>query len=646
MQKPPPADPSWSDEEELDRNGSGRDSSSDESEWGTVTRDFRINGILGDEEGGGLLGGDDEKQLYLPEPVVSLTTTQKPELPRLSAENLPTGCHVWVVDEDDVHLLLREHWDDSYRAVCNGRLCGTVVRHSVNVTLVSFYDEHLEMNYGLSLPRICLSNVPVESYNRSPGGSNRLIQSCFGLGNLDPRAVRFREDAAAPKVNRQFYESLSVMEVQVPQSLPQLAAVQKSLSEGAYEEALKLLDKLPLNAVNRVDILVLRSRANIFLGRYEEGLKDALEAIEEEPRWVKGNLAAARAFSGLCKFEKAAQQIHRAMLLLPHSHELHKIGELNSFMLSLQMGLPRKDLDLFLDSQYAKRLVSSRRFKKDEIVYKGDQVIFAMESIFSTPSGRCCVCLKTEGKMMRVPVDLDGNSSEELACYCSVECQQRSSLFFVMELGRHRVAVERARDLISCTLPQRVNQVSLDLTYMATRLFLMICVTHDRLLSIRRSQRRLNDVSNSNVSGEESDQSAASDKTEFLPLQAALKHLGVYPLPTDQLSPSARDKMYVLYNTLTVFFSDKDKQTYSSALFYALYEYVRTFAVAVKVREAESMLYYLPKVMGAIRHVEASEANCTVVINENGTDIALVASRDILPNEMLSVPDWNAHNTG
>ncbi|RNF09739.1 hypothetical protein TraAM80_02007 [Trypanosoma rangeli] len=650
MQEVPSGNPYWSgEEEEIEAHDSGCDSSSDESEWGTVTRAFCINGILeerGKKEEGSLEDGEGERQLYLPEPVISFTATQRPELPRLPPESLPPGCHVWVVDEDDVHLLLRENWDDSYSAVCNGRLCGTVVRHSNNVTLVLFYDEHLEMSYSLSLPRVCLSKVPMKVYHHSPGGSNRLFESCFGIGNLDPRAGCFREEAATSKINRQFYESLSVMEVQPPQALPQLAVVQENLNEGAYEAALTLLDNLPSNAVSRVDVLVLRSRTNVFLGRYQEALKDALGAIEEEPRWVRGNLAAARAFSGLCKFEEAARQIKRARLLLPHSHELRRIEELNAFMLNIQVELPSNGLNLYLDAQYAKKLVSFRMFNTNEVVFRGDHVILAMESIFATSSDRCCVCLKPEGKMMRVPVDLEGNSSEKMACYCSVECQQRSSLFFVMELGRHRVAVERARDLISCTLAQTANQVPLDMTYMTTRLFLMICVTHERLASKRRPARRLNDISAaSNFSFEESCHSSGSDRTGYLPLKAALQHLGVYPLPTDQLSSSAREKMYVLYNTLTAFFSDSEKQLYPPALFYALYEYVCAFAVAMHVRQPDSIIYYLPKIMGAVRHVEASEANCRVLANETGTGIALVASRNIFPDEALSVPYWKRFNT-
>ncbi|RNF14041.1 uncharacterized protein Tco025E_06009 [Trypanosoma conorhini] len=643
----PAGDPCWSyEEEEAEVPGSGHDSSSDESEWGTVKENFCINGILGDEEEGDLVDEEDGKQLYLPEPVVSLTVRQKPELPQLSPESLPAGCHVWVVDEDDVRLLLREYWDDSYGAVCNGRLRGTVVRHSDNVTLVSFYDDHLEMSYGLSLPRVCLSKEPIKAYDRSLGGSNRFAESCFGIGNLDPRVGRFREEAEALKINRQFYESLSVMEIQVPQSTPQLAVVLENLNEGAYEAALTLLSKLPSNVFNRVDCLVLRSRANAFLGRFTEALKDAMRAIEEEPRWVKGNLAAARALSGLGKFEEAARQINRARLLLPHSHELRKIEELNSFMLNLQLELPRHYLGLYLDAQYTKKLLSFRPFKKDEVVFKGDHVILAMESIFAAPSNRCCVCLKPGGQMMRVPVDLEGNPSEELARYCSAECQQRSSLFFVMELGRHRVALERARDLISCTLAQTANELPLDMTYMTTRLFLMICVTHERLASKRRQTRRRNDVSStSSISFEDSSRSGGSDTTGLLPLKAALQHLGVYPLPTDRLSSGVREKMYVLYNTITAFFSDSDKQRYPAALFYALYEYVCAFAIAVHVPRSDSRIYYLPKLMGAVRHVEASEANCRVTFSEAGTDIALVASRHVFPHETLSVPDWDKLDT-
>ncbi|KEG15627.1 hypothetical protein DQ04_00021250 [Trypanosoma grayi] len=642
MQGTPPHAPLCSDEEVGDNRG---ESDSDESEWGTVRGNFRINDILRDRDGGGDAEEEGEIQLYVPEPVVTLcsSSNQKPDVPRLPIESFPFGRRVWVVDEEDVHLLLREYWDDSYRAVCNGRLSGTVVRHSYNLTLVLFHDSHLDVTFSLSLPRACLSTAPIEAYSRSPHVSSGLLNSYFGIGNLGPRTGRGREESTATAlIKRQFYEALPVMEVQVQQGLPRLSLAQDLLLEGAFEEALALLNELLAGASERADVLVLRSRANIFLEKYEEALRDALDVIALNPHWVRGYLSAARAQSGLGKFSTAASQINRVMLMLPHSRELRKIEELNAFLQNLQRELPSKDLSLYLDFRYAKQLLACRRFRKADVVYSEDRAVLAMESIFSDSPSRCCVCLKPRGEMMRVPVESGGcGASEELACYCSVECQQRSSLFFAMELGRHRAAVRDARDLISVTSTMRMRHAPLDMACMAVRLYLMICVTHERLSS---QQRRHADSSTSLAGGS---QSAGSNAGGLLPLQAALKHLGVFPLPTDTLGARVRDEMCVVYDTLTRTFTEDEKQMYPLAFFYALYEYVRTFAVSVVVEgeKPDCRLYYLPKLLGAVRRVEPAKANCVVSIDHATMRMSLVAVRDILSDETLSIPMWDAANT-
>ncbi|ORC90830.1 uncharacterized protein TM35_000072540 [Trypanosoma theileri] len=621
------------------------ESSSDESEWGTVGGNFRIEDVMKGESDVDMTAEEDkteEKLLYVPEPVISLSCVRKPLVPRLPIEDLPVGTNVWVVDEEDVQLLLREHWDESYRAVCNGRISGTVVRHSNNVTLVRFYNEQLDMDYSLSLPRACLSDVPIDAYSSSPHGSSYMVTSFFGLGNLGPRAGRSHDNTTTCTLDKQYYESLSFMEVHISPNLPQLGVANERFIAGAYEDAISLLDKLDDETQHKmVDVLVLRSRTNIFLGRYEEALKDALKIIELDPSWVKGYVAAARALSGLGNFEEAGTQINQAMLLLPHSRELRRIGELDIFLCNLEMSLPKNELKLSLDAYYAKQLLTCRQYKKFDTIYDENWILLAMESIVSEPSERCCVCLKPSKEMMRVPIDLIGNASVKLACYCSVECQQRSSLFFAMELGRHRLAVERARDLISSTFTLRVCQTPLDLAYMTTRLFAMICVTHDRLSVQRRCHRRANESGNSKISFEEGSQSFNSERDSVVPLQTALKHLGVYPLVTDRLSGRGREEMRVVYDTFTAFFTEEEKQMYSLTLFYALYEYVRTFAICLSGRKKDNKMYFLPKLVGAVRRVAPNQANCTVVLCEDGGEaphIKLVASRDIASGEMLSIP--------
>lgn len=628
------------------------ETSFDESVWGTVKENFSIEEIMNgtgekldgkhaDNDEGREEEWDDKTQLYIPESAFTFSRRKRPKLPRLPVESLPAGSSVWIVDEYDVCHLLREYWSESHRVVCNGRSRGTVVRHSGKMTLVAFRNDHAELDYALTFPRICLSTEPIEAYEESGSYSSRSGPLLRVFGNFASQPGCCQDGPNNCEVLRcvsQYYESLYILEVQSPR----LVEIRNHIVGGRGEEALHLLETFENESSVTVSTLILRSRAKVSLGRYEEAMADAQRIIALEPLWVKGYLCAARALSGMGKFKEACDNVKCALRMLPNSQELHAVEELNSFMLSLQGTLPVDSLGLYIDGQYRKQLVARRYFRASEIVYAEASIILAMESPWSESSDRCCVCLKPASSLTPVSTECSPLPGKRIALFCSEECRQRSSLFFSIEYGRHRAAVDRARDLIGVNSAPAEKRTLFDLTYMATRLFLMVYVTYGRLRAQQDNWRE--DEQQDSVSSYEGfSEPRVSGNDGVLPLQSALQQLGVFPLVNADPQGNMNKKVYMVYDNLTTFFTKDEKEMFSLHLFYALYEYVSVFAVGVKGSNCEngSVLYYLPQLLGAVRRVSLNEANCKVVVDETSSSVKLVALRDIGANEDLSIPSWD-----
>ncbi|KPI84097.1 hypothetical protein ABL78_6853 [Leptomonas seymouri] len=585
----------------------------------------------------------DDGVLFVPEPIFDLRSLQhKPIMPCLSQDQMPIGISVWVVDEDDVATQLQCYFSAAYPPVCNGRLSGTVVRHSGRMTLVCF-NQASELRVTLCIPTSCLSLELIEPYESAPQYREpyRLGSGVYGM--LGPRAGGRGQTLPAGDtvvVTRYLYEAMPAYDVEKLRGTA-LEKAQELFFEGSYEKALAAVNEQLAeirsscdagssaprkHSTLLVDAFVLRSRLFIFLERYAEALVDAHTSVTLEPQWVRSHLSVARAHCGLGQFIEAAAAISRAYIMLPYSSDLERIKELNCYMQSLQSQLRAEQAGcyLILDGFYRKRLRVNVNTAAGVSLCKEMTPIVATHSVFAAkePAQRCVVCFRalnttadgdsearsvgaasvscseparmsptTVGSpALTTPVVTD---LEENSMYCSTECVQRASLYRPLEI-KHRGALDHIRSMILSKGAVTLNVLPLEMAMMAVRLFLMVVTTHRRLCAKRR-------LGESNQRGAESTRSRGAAEKEVdshfsssgmrcscnlspsppVYVETALQRLGVYPLCTEPLKSNKLDELKIVYNVLTADFKTEDRSTFSCELLTQLFSYVNAYFTPV-----------------------------------------------------------------
>jgi len=90
-----------------------------------------------------------------------------------------------------------------------------------------------------------------------------------------------------------------------------------------YELAVGLFTEA-INYYPNHELYSHRSAAYTSMGKCEEALKDAEEAIKLKPDWPKGYLRKGVALHGLCRFQEALEAYEKALELEPHSETIKK----------------------------------------------------------------------------------------------------------------------------------------------------------------------------------------------------------------------------------------------------------------------------------------------------------------------------------
>lgn len=569
------------------RSTASSSTSSSDSAWGTFRGGEPQLEMCNLASGGDGEDDDDDEDgvLFVPDPIFDLTSLQhKAVMPCLAQSQLPIGATVWVVDEDDVATQLNCYFSAAYPPVCNGRLSGTVVRHTGLMTLVHFDNQAADLHFALCVPTSCLSLEPVEPYESSPrhGESYGLGSGAYGM--LGPRAVgrgQVLPAGQAVVVTRYLYEAVPAYDFEKLRGSA-LESAQDLFFQGSYDKALAAVSTFIAESglsssgaaaaaaddsttsrescTSLVDALVLRSRIFVFLERYTEALEDARTTVHLEPQWVRSHLSVARAHCGLGQFTEAAAAIAHAYIMLPYSSELERIKELNSYMHTLQSRLKAEHAGcyLILDSFYRKRLRVSTATAAGVTMCKETTPIVATHSVFAPrePVHRCIVCFRAlttaadpatspccgdAAHVSPTSVVSPGPSSpvcaepDEGALYCSTECGQRASLYRHLE-QKHRTALDHVRSLILSKGAVTLNILPLEMAAMAVRLFLMVVTTHRRLCAKRR-------LGESNRRGVGSTGSRGSAEKEFAAKERE-GHNATAPLHSSR-NPSPSPPVYV-----------------------------------------------------------------------------------------------------
>lgn len=597
-----------------DNDGDGSDDGSDDG-WGDLTVD--------------LTPADHSKKrmscgLFVPELANVLdASSSKPPMPLLEQAQLPPGQAVWVVDEDDVQMLLKDFWDHAIRPVCNGRLSGTVVKHSGEaLTVVAFADPKGRMSFSFTLPRQCLSVEKIEPYERLKK-KNSLGHSIGGVGNLGPRAGR---GTAKTKEDihhlQQYYEVITANKIVEALFEP----VVELLDKGKYAKALEAIEAMmeapDTVSTYRKELLCVRSTIHLYLGNVPSALNDALEVIQINPSWIKGYLRAARAHSASGKFLLANQMINQSLLLLPHCSDISVVSDLNDALISQQMMLKSSSVSLRLDALYTKLLFPKRPFRKDEVLVEELGSIACIASLYSKDP-HCTTCLNRTATMYASPA-----KDKRGMLYCSEACQKRSGLFIPGEVDTYAQGFKSAMTLIQNKAASSLNILPLEIAQLTIRLFFMAVALHKG--------------------------GGGSNASQQPTMHNILKDHGVFPFVTSLLDNKTRDDLLVLYKVLTGQFTTAEKDQYPDTFFVQLFVFVSTYIVCAPVGTTNEFTgpqpagsatvggligYFVPQFVGGVERAAAeaeATVNCSVRCNAVGS-LAIVSEADIAKEGKLII---------
>lgn len=615
-------------DEDLCDQGSG---SNDSDDWGDLTiRGEQLNVAMQSIVQKFGSSGAEEGMLFVPEPVMSLFNDSRPQMPLLTQDQLPRGTNVWVTDEDDVKMLLKDNWDGVLKAVCNGRAIGEIIRHSTaDLAVVLFESDTLAIKYTFTLPRVCLSIEKVEAYdspktrgNNGNATASSFAQSVGGVGNLGPRAGRgTAKTKEEVNILHQHYETMASFPVKCVST----EAAWALLAKGKLTDALAAIEKAIADDTAgefTKENLCVRSTIHLFSSEWALALKDALEVISINRSWVKGYLRAARAYKAQGKYTLASLMINQSLLLLPHSNEILEVSSMNNFLKSQQEILDKAlfYVSIRLNALYLKRFYAKRGFQAGEVLYsEQSDWIIAMPSMFNTAEC-CCVCLSANNlQRMNLPT-----KAEFQDLFCSTACHQRSTLFFPKEKDDFEVGYRSAMSLVQAKAASSMNMLPLELARMTMRLFFIVCTTHERLVG----QERALAIIQSNSDGPKPVEVTVT-------VDDALVHLGIFPLAsTTGMETKTRDDLIVLCNVMCQGFEPKAKLMYTNQLFVRLFAFVSGYALYA---ESENRIrgYYVGKLCGAVDRDPAKTPNCEVSVREGILNV--IATSEILKDDPLVI---------
>lgn len=569
--------------------------------------------------------------MFMPEPIISVELAEeKPKLQLLSVDDLPPGKMVWVGDENDLEVYMKNFWNKYYDRICNGQQMGIVQRHSKDMALVAFHDDVMDLTFALTLPRSCLSTNRNES-QIPPNDEKEFVRtktfsSYIGRGSNRGTTCSSRESLLA---NQLFYEAVSVSTIRT-YGCPSLVKALENFHLGFISKALtevnSLIEAPYLYPSRLVDVLLLRSRIFVFQNRYVDALQDARRCISLEPRWVRGYLSAARAFCGLGSFDEAHEMIVKANSFLPFTTELRHIMELNTYLRNEQKLLKKKNLFLSLDHLYRKRIQPLSSIGCDEVILMEAVSTVVVDSLFATlPENRCKHCLKLKDASCSEHVSLSNmedtndedvadlfskavrlddcltlmNSQDEREKYCSMECYKATKDANQLQ-SQFNDSIQRAHGKLKSMASMIIDSRPFEITNLAISLFFLVVQQHKDLLATVAKRRR--SVADFIVWSKGTEPPLGQRYTPAL--NAALRHLGFFPLISGQMGDFVKTSAITVYDILIETMNAEEKKLYNAELFLGLNRYIHTYYVSANLEkspeEVEKKFFFIPRFVGSI----------------------------------------------
>lgn len=542
-----------------------------------------------------LLG--DPMAMFTPQPV--LTFSDKPQPPMLRVEQLPPGSTVWVVDCEDVALLLKGNWDPIMNNVCCGKAEGQVVRHSGDVTFVKFGELLPALDVGLTLPRSCLSLDFIVPYDNRIEDAGQFAAG-FGVGTLGPRAGNHRPTDIKAVVVRpltQFYDAFACSAVTFESTKDGMALIQGERFTAAIEYFTHQLSTVGNASSERKELLLGRVVARLFAEQLAEALSDALQVIELSPSWPRAYLSAARCYATLGKLSQSAQMLNQTQLLLPHENDLRELQRLTDGLRFFQHLLDATPVYLRINAWYEKLLHAKRGFSVGDVVLE-DRIAVGVGSIFNTEP-HCWHCLIALSTVHRAAIPSPYDSS---TLFCSRECCDAAcSSYHRIEGDVASVSFRSATMLIHNKASASLQVEPLEIAKVAMRAFFMLVAAVGEALT------------------EEA-------------VHSHLVHLGLYPAPQISMDAKQNADISTLHNVLTGTFSPERRAVFTLAVLKSIYCYCAKYVLSV---EHDGVSTYVIPTFASSVHRKEQGFNCHFVPIPRG--IRLVAAAPIDAKDLLSI---------
>ena len=548
--------------------------------------------------------------------------SDKPPLPYLGVEALPRDTLAYLIDAEDVSMMLGQNWERSYHALCAGKGQFRVIRHSGAFTYVEIVHPPMNVRTFITLPRSCLSIAPIAPYE-SAFDPNRKGYTSIGTSlHAKDRGAPPGFVAIAKHTSETFpLEEAIVMLMQQQVPHDGFQNIMFNLSTGSFDDVINGTEV----AGNPSPLLLTACAvARLMKGEPAEALQDAQRAIAMAHNAAAPYLAAWRALMALGKFASALSMLGTASLLVPNLPFIPRIRVINDFFIVLDRqgrdaGSP---LAYRLTHGCQRGTVARRDFAAQEAICSDVPLLVVPACI---ENGADCIepypawCAGTRGKLTKD--------------------QFYSRLFFTY---RSAVSVARSSKLQERYTVDTLNAVLLSLLAVAL-------TAHDMV------GRRSADT-----------------------LDAAIAQYGLFPFPCDappNVGPKFERDLFVVYATLICEFPDFVKAAIDFKYFFSVWTAAMRYGIRVLVDpqtgrstvadhrvefrlpganddrddfddgEAGGATSVVPPeyhggwlIVGSAfvrRHHSDAERNTQIQVLEDHTRLALTATRPILSGEPL-----------
>ena len=547
--------------------------------------------------------------LFVPGFGASILDDERPSMPGHREDELPPGTQVWLVDAEDIAMLLKAEFDTAMLPHCHGKSTGEVIRHSGNVTLVKF--STLDFIECFSLPRAGLSKVPIP-----PKSTKFKITDLGGLGvgDLGPKAGMRNAPNLQSKGGLQRLSPHDHFVFQLTISEDNTAAAAERTRHQAlqlyrsrhFSDVEQLVTKADISVgtetLTEQDRRLWRSQALLKAQQVDEALTEALACIENDPDWIPGYVQSAQVYASIGKLGTAGQLLHQAAFL-PRDRQasLTPVIECNETLEKMEERVCKHGLGISVDPDFRRRLTAKRRFPAGSVIFT-EKPSCAIPALANEARlcANCFDAIVPEG--VQLPT---GKIDESLSYCCSNQCaKEAKALHRDYEAGDGARSTFAALFVIRDRLSSVANTRVLDHGLIAMRAF------HVLISNVRRR---------------------TGSKRPPATCLPEMRALGLLPTPLLVLESKTKSDIQTLYNLLATGLTPEEQQFYTHSLFMDVFLGVMAYS-ALETYDAKGKEAKLNIVLPVL---SCATSGFTTIARQTGGSWSMIATKDIEAGERV-----------